>query len=84
MSHFNYLGVVIDTDLSFKDHCKRVNLMSFSRFIQLCNIKKSIEDAVALEIYKTRFYPFSIIVTTLLTAVRLLLLENYKLYKTNA
>ena len=57
VSQFNYLGVVIDTDLTFKSHCNKVKSMSFSRYIQLCKIKKNIDENTALDIYKTMILP---------------------------
>ena len=57
VTQFNYLGVVIDVDLTFKAQCKKVNSMAFARYLQLCKIKKNIEVEIALEIYKIMILP---------------------------
>ena len=57
VKEFNYLGVIIDSDLSLKSQCKKVRSMSYSRYYQLCNIKINIDEALTLQIFKTMIMP---------------------------
>ena len=55
--HFNYLGVIIDSDLSFRAQCRKLRSMANSRFTQLCNLKRSIDEELSLTIYKSMVLP---------------------------
>ena len=57
VKEFNYLGVIIDYDLSFRSQCVKVHSMSNARFTQLCFIKKVIDQKTAISIYKTMILP---------------------------
>ena len=57
VKNFNYLGIIIDHDLSFKAHCSKVRSMAYSRFYQLCNIKINIDELLSLRVYKTMILP---------------------------
>ena len=54
---YNYLGVLIDTELKWKEQCNKViNLMRI-RLAQLRYIRPTIDEEVALEIYNTMVLP---------------------------
>ena len=57
VTEFNYLGVIIDHDLQFKPHCKKVRSQAFSRYVQLQNIKPNIDAVLSLAIYKSMILP---------------------------
>ena len=54
---YNYLGVLIDTELNWKAQCNKViNLMRI-RLAQLRYIRPTIDEEIALEIYNTMVLP---------------------------
>ena len=57
VNEFCYLGVIIDSCLSFLPHCKRVKSTSLVRLYQLRKLKKFMDKDLALMLYKTMVIP---------------------------
>lgn len=57
INDYKYLGVTIDTDLTFKTHITNlINTISF-KVSQLRRIRKSLSNKIALQMYKTMILP---------------------------
>ena len=54
---FNYLGVIIDSVLSFKDHCNKIISSGNHKLYNLRNLCKYMDSALAILLYKTMILP---------------------------
>ena len=57
VSAFNYLGVLIDSTLSFEPHCTRVLKSAKVKLSQLRRLKKHMDTPLALLLYKQMIVP---------------------------
>ena len=54
---YNYLGVLVDTELNWKEQCNKVINLMRVRLAQLRYIRPSVDEEIALEIYNTMVLP---------------------------